>query len=294
MQNQPLVSVLMTAYNREKYIAEAIESVIASTYENWELIIVDDQSKDRTIEIAKSYEVKDNRIKVYLNEKNLGDYPNRNKAAELAKGKYIKYLDSDDLIYPHGLQVMLEAMEKFPEAEIGMSFNNYEEKMPLPIIFSSEQSFRYHFFYKGLLYIGPSGCIYRKDYFDNIGGFDPQFKVAADYHFNLRAASQNKIVLFNRDLIWWRQHEGQEIINSSRNNEYIVFNYQIHQKTLSNSKIDEHLKQIILYNDHKLMARRLIKMLLKLKFNSFMSVYSKTHMPFKYFILALIPNKKIK
>ena len=88
---QALVSVLMTSFNRDKYIAEAIDSVLASTYQNWELIIVDDCSKDKTVEIAKSYEAKDNRIKVYVNKKNLGDYPNRNKAASYAKGKYIKY-----------------------------------------------------------------------------------------------------------------------------------------------------------------------------------------------------------
>lgn len=91
--NPPLVSILMTAYNREKYIAEAIESVLASTYTNFELIIVDDCSADRTLEIAKSYEEKDKRIKIYINEKNLGDYPNRNKAASLAKGVYLKYLE---------------------------------------------------------------------------------------------------------------------------------------------------------------------------------------------------------
>ena len=90
----PLVSVLMTAYNREKYIAEAIESVLASTYSNLELIIVDDCSKDNTLQIATNYQAKDDRIKVYKNEKNLGDYPNRNKAASYAKGKYLKYVDS--------------------------------------------------------------------------------------------------------------------------------------------------------------------------------------------------------
>ena len=68
VEDSPLVSVLMTAYNREKYIAEAIESVLASTYTNFELIIVDDCSTDKTVEIAKSYEVKDNRIKVYIND----------------------------------------------------------------------------------------------------------------------------------------------------------------------------------------------------------------------------------
>ena len=116
--DKPLVSVLMTTYNREKYLAIAVESVLASTYENFELIIVDDQSKDKSYEIALSYAQKDKRVKVFKNEKNLGDYPNRNKAASLANGKYLKYVDADDMIYPTGLEVMVSGMEKFPEAGI--------------------------------------------------------------------------------------------------------------------------------------------------------------------------------
>ena len=77
----PLVSVLMTSYNREKYITEAMESVLNSTYANFELIIVDDGSTDKTVAIANEYEKKDKRVKVHTNEKNLGQFQNRNKAA---------------------------------------------------------------------------------------------------------------------------------------------------------------------------------------------------------------------
>ena len=114
--NNPIASILTTVYNREKYIAACIDSVLASSYQDWELIIVDDVSTDASVAIAQSYEQKDPRIKVYVNEKNLGDYPNRNKAASYAKGKYLKYLDADDIIYPHGLEVMVHTMEQFPEA----------------------------------------------------------------------------------------------------------------------------------------------------------------------------------
>jgi len=89
-KNEPLVSVLMTTYNRSKYLSMAVESVMASTYQNWELLIVDDQSTDNCVEIAQAFAAKDPRIKSIVNEKNIGDYPNRNMAASLAKGKYIK------------------------------------------------------------------------------------------------------------------------------------------------------------------------------------------------------------
>ena len=126
-----LVSVLTTSYNRADFIGEAIESVLASTFTDFEYIIVDDCSTDNTFEIAKSYAEKDTRIRVFQNEQNLGDYPNRNKAASYATGKYIKYLDSDDVMYAHCLEVMVSAMEKFPEAGLGMSSHS-EEGEPYP------------------------------------------------------------------------------------------------------------------------------------------------------------------
>ena len=87
--NSPAISVLMTTYNREKYVGEAIESVLNSTFKNFELVIVDDRSKDQTVEIVRNWQAKDDRVKRYINEQNLGDYPNRNQAAAHATGKYL-------------------------------------------------------------------------------------------------------------------------------------------------------------------------------------------------------------
>ena len=87
-------------------MVEAIESVLASSYSNFELIIVDDGSSDSTVSIARKYEVEDNRVKLYVNKKNLGDYPNRNYAATLAKGHYLKYLDSDDYFLSRWINIL--------------------------------------------------------------------------------------------------------------------------------------------------------------------------------------------
>ena len=99
----PLVSILTTVYNRKNYIEECINSVLELNYTKWELIIVDDCSKDNSAEIIQQYAKKDERIRFYQNETNIGDYPNRNKAASFAKGKYLKYLDADDTIYKYTL-----------------------------------------------------------------------------------------------------------------------------------------------------------------------------------------------
>ena len=84
----PLVSVLITAYNREELLPAAIESAPASSLTDIEAIVCDDASTDKTTAIALAIAQKDNRVRVFLNDKNVGDYPNRNRAAGLARGKY--------------------------------------------------------------------------------------------------------------------------------------------------------------------------------------------------------------
>jgi glycosyltransferase involved in cell wall biosynthesis len=288
--NTPLVSVLMTSYNREKYIAEAIESVLASNYTNFELIIVDDCSNDNTVEIARSYEAKDNRVKVYVNEKNLGDYPNRNKAASYGKGKYLKYLDSDDIIYPYGLQVMVEAMEKYQGAGIGFSFNNYDNSHPLPILFNSEDILSTHFNKKGLINIGPSGCIYKKEVFQNFGGFF-DFGVASDFEFHLRVTIYNPAVFLQRDLIWWRVHENQEY--RLKEDEYLKQFSRIYKLFFENNDIplSKLASREIKINIEKNYARKILISFIKFDFKYCLMIFKNIDLTFSSFIYSLIPSK---
>jgi glycosyltransferase involved in cell wall biosynthesis len=208
MIEKPLVSVLMTSYNRQRFIAEAIESVLNSTYKNFELIIVDDASTDRTLEIAKKFELKDKRIRVYANEKNLTQFPNRNKAAGYAKGKYIKYLDSDDAIYDWGLQYCVESMEKYPEAGMGIfkAQNSVKEEF-----LKSADAINKHFFENNFLNIGPSGIILKREAFEKIGYYNPNYGVPSDIYFNIKIASFFPVVILKNTFFFYREHEHQEI-----------------------------------------------------------------------------------
>ena len=106
-----LVSVIMPSFNTAKYIAETIDSVLAQTYQNWELIIVDDCSTDNTDEVVGKY-LTDTRIKYLKNEQNSGAAASRNKALREAKGKWIAFLDSDDFWEPEKLQKQIGFMEE--------------------------------------------------------------------------------------------------------------------------------------------------------------------------------------
>ena len=105
-----LVSIIMPTYNCAKFIGRTIESVINQTYENWELIIVDDCSKDNTEEVVKEYIEKDNRIKYYKFETNQGAAMARTESMKRAKGNYMAFLDSDDLWYKDKLEKQLKFM----------------------------------------------------------------------------------------------------------------------------------------------------------------------------------------
>lgn len=104
-----LVSIIMPNYNCGKYVAETIESVLAQTYENWELIFVDDCSTDNSMDIVKSFQ--DDRIRIFQNEKNSGAAITRNRALQEAKGRWIAFLDSDDLWTPDKLQKQVVFMK---------------------------------------------------------------------------------------------------------------------------------------------------------------------------------------
>ena len=263
----PTVSVLMTAYNREKYIAEAIESVIASTYQDWELIIVDDCSTDKTVEIARAYESKDARIKVYVNEKNLGQFPNRNKAAALATGKYLKYLDSDDIIYPHGLEVMVEAMEKFPDAGFALQDIKTQENIPYPVFWNKSYALREHFFKKPFLLSGPSGVIFRKEAFEKVNGFNDNNYVGSDTEILLKLVLIYDIVIFQPALIWWREHDEQEFRRGVDSNEYILHEDEILKSILTDSlcPLSEKEKKIIFRRNRNLQIKRFIRLVSEFK-----------------------------
>ena len=200
----------MTAYNRQKHIGAAIESVLSSTYRNFELIIVDDRSTDNTVAIAREYADKDSRIKLYINEKNLGDYPNRNKAASYASGEYLKYLDSDDYIYPWGLQMLVTLMEQFPESEWGLCSLLQDVKKPFPIELTPREAYEYHYMGPGLFHKAPLSSIIRKKIFDEAGGFAPG-RMVGDSEMWHKLALKYKVLLMPDGIVWYREHETQEV-----------------------------------------------------------------------------------
>ena len=203
-----------------------------------EIVIVDDGSTDNTVAVARSF-LKDKRVSVYVNEFNLQQFPNRNKAAGYANGKYIKYVDSDDTIYSHSLALMVKVMESNPDCGLGFSHYSGNSKYPLPHRYSSKEIVAEHFFGGGILFTGPIGTIIRKDVFYFVGGFE-LFGMPSDNHFTLKVASRFPVVSMYRDLIWWRAHDDQAF--SAVNDDVNIFNnlkWNLDILTNDNCPLDE-------------------------------------------------------
>ncbi len=217
--SRPLVSVLTTSYNREKYIAQAIESILAQSMTDFELIITDNVSTDKTLDIARTYE-SDPRVRIIANRQNIGQFPNRNLASQLARGKYLKYVDSDDAIYPHCIEVMTHMMERYPKA--GMLLCSDSENDPFyPFDLSPREAYRRCFIHGERMSNSPLTTMFRKSAFDQAGGYENEkWPLSGDWDLILKIARNFPVLFAPTGFCFYRLHEEQMGIaetNISRN-----------------------------------------------------------------------------
>ncbi len=291
----PLVSVLMTAYNREKFIAQAIESVLQSTYKNFELIIVDDGSKDSTLQIANNYSKKDNRIIIHQNSINLGDYNNRNKAASLAKGELLKYLDSDDVIYPSSIEILVNYYLIYPN--VGFIFSDcfiQDNEAPFPILYSPHEAYKINFLKTHLFYAGPGGTIIPTKVFNEIGGFSGK-RHLGDTELWLKISLKYPILKIQASLIWWRIHENQEASLEQTNLEMIGNRYSLMKQYIAESPLTKE-EQILSKNIiDKNFARQILKLLfIDLKISQANSLLKSTNFKIYKLLRAFDISNKVK
>lgn len=198
----PKVSIIMPAYNTEKYIGEAIESILNQTFQDFEFIILNDGSTDKTPEIIEAYAKKDKRIKFINNKKNQGFIASLNECLDVAKGEYIAKMDSDDISLPERIKKQVEYLDAHPEA--GMVGCGYQifDKEDVVRIFSSHIKFFD-------LYIGcqVSIVMFRKTIIDNNKlRFRSEYLHAEDYDFYSRFIRYGEIHNLQEVLYHYRWH----------------------------------------------------------------------------------------
>ena len=179
--SQPLFTVATITYNSGKWVRQAIESVLASSFIDFEYIISDDCSTDDSWEIIQQYN--DPRIKALKNEKNIGEYPNRNKVLNEAKGKYLLFVDGDDVLFKNTLRNLSEYTESFPDAEMiwGVQPSNIDFAI-MPYLFNPKDLTRLIYGTSiPLAIIGFAETIFRIKELTSAGGFSERYSIGDVY-----------------------------------------------------------------------------------------------------------------
>lgn len=210
----PKISVIMPAYNAEKYIAEAIDSILGQTYGDFELIILNDCSADRTEEIVLSYD--DPRIVYLKNEENLGVAATLNKGLALAKGKYIARMDADDISSPERFEKQAAYLDVQKDvAVLGTNVEIFGEAGTICTGWSATDSAQMKvdlLFACGLAH--PS-VMMRTEVIRELGGYDPQFNGLEDYELWCRVLEKHQITTLPDVLLRYRIHGSQVTQNPS-------------------------------------------------------------------------------
>lgn len=264
IQNSPLVTVAMVTYNSAKYLGMAIDSVLSSSYTNFELIISDDCSTDNTWDIIREY--KDQRIRASRNETNLREYPNRNKCIDLAKGEFIIFIDGDDYIYPHGLEHFVKLMLNNPECAMGLS-RPYDARYIYPIKLSPQESIKNHFLSTSTLNLALVRNIFITEVLKKEIKFPTKF-IAGDHYLRLQLATKYPCLLIYDGLVHWRLHENQASQQFNTQIHGILENWKIENDILNHKDVPLSKKELRLSKKRKYIRLRteIIKQLMKVNF----------------------------
>ena len=193
MSDAPRVSFIILSYNYEKYIVKTIQSVLDQTFGDFEVIIVDDVSSDRSCEVVRSFD--DSRIRLYVNEKNLGGAASYNRAVGLCRGEYLVNLDADDWIDRHKTEIQLQAFARTPAPDILGTYVSFVDtrgnKHSQSTKFEAATNRPYDFNLIGTWIVSNCLCrsstMFRRSVHQRIGGYEPTMVRAPDYELWTRA-----------------------------------------------------------------------------------------------------------
>lgn len=195
----PLISVIIPTYNRASLLREAVDSVLNQTFQNFEVIVIDDGSKDETPEVLETY---NDRLR-YWYQNNQGVSAARNRGLQHARGSLIAFLDSDDLWLPGKLAAQIDFFSQNPEALICQTdevwIRNGRRVNPC----KKHRKYSGDVFAPslGLCLISPSAVMIRRELFDTVGAFDETFPACEDYDLWLRITARWPVYLIDRPLV---------------------------------------------------------------------------------------------
>ena len=232
----PKVTVLMSVYNGEKYLSEAVDSILAQTYRNFEFLIVDDGSSDGSSEILAVYAELDSRIRVVRNDENIGLTRSLNKGLSLASGEYIARMDADDVAYPTRLACQTEYLDNNPGITVvgsGIEIIDENSQVIGRRLPKDDSVFlKNNLILKNSVF-AHSSVVFRREVVVRAGGYDENFRYAQDYDLWSRLAEKYELGTIEEAMMKWRSISSN--ISASKRTEQLECILQISERNLVNA-----------------------------------------------------------
>jgi len=212
----PEVSVIIPSYNHAAFLRECLDSIFAQTFQDFEIILIDDGSTDGSVELAQQIAIQDPRLTVHVNEQNLGTYGTQARGLEMAQSPYVAIMNSDDLWEPTKLQKQVDLLHRYPDKPLCYVLGWMVDQTGIPITDNDvhadwpttevQDPLPYLLYENRIL---ASGVLWRKE----AVRFETTCRYSGDWVALLEAALQSPVLCISERLTFWRQHE---------NNSYLV------------------------------------------------------------------------
>lgn len=238
-EKETLVSVVIPAFNSEKHIAECIDSVLKQSYQNLEIIFIDDGSTDKTVDIVTGYQNKC--IKIFQ-QKNSGSAVARNFGVKQASGSWIAFIDADDIWLPDKLEKQLKHCSNHVWSHTDLYFlgDHYPEHTKTTEFTAKSAGF----IFENLLIensIGTSSVLMKKKTFEELGGFNTHYRALQDWDFWLRASVKNRVCYYDEPLVYYRMHSAS-VSRDTRNT--LPFHLSLINRVFSENGIARELQKL--------------------------------------------------
>lgn len=215
-KKMPLVSIVLPIYNGEAFMRKSIESCMAQTYTNWELLIVDDCSKDLTEQIAKEYEAKDGRIHYYKNEVNLRLPRNLNRGFSLANGEYLTWTSDDNYYEPTAIERMVAVLNQKEHEFVFANCYLINETEDILTQTSIPKDYTHAIWDNNFV----GACfMYTRKVYETVGEYDPDQILCEDYDYWLRIFARYAVACIEDVLYYYRVHENS-LTSKNRKGQY--------------------------------------------------------------------------
>ncbi len=229
IKNKPLISVVMPVYNAQKYISDAIESILNQTFKKFELIIVNDSSTDKSLAIIKSFSKKDFRIKIINNHKRLNIARTLNKGIASAKSNFIARMDADDIALPGRLELQYKLINNSKKtAVVGANvvvINRMGNQIAIRAYPNSSKELKKCFF-RYSPFAHPV-VMFRKNMFEEVGGYNPKYSPTEDLDLWFKLGRKHEFKSIPEPLLKYRIDEKSSSHKAVKDLEILVFNIRI-------------------------------------------------------------------